>query len=78
MEQPGQPTAAVAATSAAAAAGAAPKDKDFRGKSGKKICCACPETKNERDKCVVELGQDKCADIIEKHKRCLRDDGFDV
>jgi len=55
-----------------------PAPKDFRGKSGKKICCACPSTKQQRDLCVVERGEESCQDIIEKHKACLREDGFDV
>ena len=48
------------------------------GKSGKKICCSCPETKKARDECVVLNGEDKCADVIEAHKRCLREEGFSV
>ena len=48
------------------------------GKSGKKICCSCPETKKARDECIVLNGEDKCADVIEAHKRCLRAEGFDV
>ena len=49
-----------------------------RGKSGKKICCSCPETKSIRDLCIVEKGEDKCADVIEAHKVCLRGEGFKV
>jgi cytochrome c oxidase assembly protein subunit 17 len=49
-----------------------------RGKSGKKICCSCPDTKEVRDHCVVTKGEDKCADAIEAHKQCLRAEGFDV
>lgn len=48
------------------------------GKSGKKICCSCPETKKERDLCVITNGEDLCKDIIEKHKACLRSEGFTV
>jgi len=48
------------------------------GKSGKKICCACPITKKERDECMVLNGQDVCSEKIEAHKRCLREDGFQV
>ena len=43
-----------------------------------KICCACPETKKERDDCVIENGEDACQDLIERHKQCLRKEGFDV
>ena len=48
------------------------------GKSGKKICCSCPETKRIRDACVVEKGQEHCAAEIEAHKVCLRSEGFVV
>ncbi|CAN0223701.1 unnamed protein product [Ascophyllum nodosum] len=48
------------------------------GKSGKKICCSCPETKAARDDCVVMNGEDKCQQLIEAHKACLRSEGFDV
>ena len=46
----------------------------------KKICCACPTTKAERDACVVEYGPEsvRCAALIEKHKACLRAEGFAV
>jgi cytochrome c oxidase assembly protein subunit 17 len=48
------------------------------GKSGKKICCSCPETKKLRDECVVGRGEEHCADLIEAHKACLRAEGFTV
>ncbi|EGC30737.1 hypothetical protein DICPUDRAFT_157498 [Dictyostelium purpureum] len=44
----------------------------------KKMCCACPETKKTRDECIVNNGEDKCAQFIEAHKACLRSEGFDV
>lgn len=46
------------------------------GKSGKKICCACPETKGVRDECIVTKGEEECRDLIEAHKACLREEGF--
>jgi len=46
------------------------------GKSGKKICCSCPETKKPRDECIVLKGEAACAELIEAHKRCLRLEGF--
>ncbi|EWM25988.1 cytochrome c oxidase copper chaperone [Nannochloropsis gaditana] len=46
------------------------------GKSGKKICCSCPDTKKIRDECVVNKGEEACADAIEAHKACLRAEGF--
>ena len=48
------------------------------GKSGKKICCSCPETKKPRDECIVTKGEEHCGDLIEAHKRCLRLEGFKV
>ncbi|KAG2781066.1 hypothetical protein PC129_g2346 [Phytophthora cactorum] len=48
------------------------------GKSGKKICCSCPTTKQARDLCIVNNGEDKCKDIIEAHKACLRSEGFTI
>jgi len=49
-------------------------------KTGKKICCCCPETKQARDECVVFKGEEDpdCILLIEAHKRCLRLEGFDV
>jgi cytochrome c oxidase assembly protein subunit 17 len=46
------------------------------GKSGKKICCSCPDTKELRDECVVAHGEDHCAALIEAHKVCLRGRGI--
>ncbi len=48
------------------------------GKSGKKICCSCPETRKLRDACVVERGEAHCTREIEAHKACLREEGFRV
>jgi len=50
------------------------------GKSGKKICCSCPETRKPRDECVVMFGEEhpECKRFIEAHKACLRSEGFDV
>ncbi|GFH51600.1 hypothetical protein CTEN210_08076 [Chaetoceros tenuissimus] len=49
-------------------------------KSGKKICCCCPDTKKARDECVVFKGEEHpdCVALIEAHKVCLREEGFDV
>ena len=43
-----------------------------------KPCCACPETKQARDKCIVEKGEAECTALIEAHKECLRKNGFKV
>jgi cytochrome c oxidase assembly protein subunit 17 len=49
-------------------------------KSGKKICCCCPETKQARDACILANGEEdaNCKRLIELHKECLRGEGFDV
>jgi len=49
-------------------------------KTGKKICCCCPDTKQLRDECVVFKGEEHsdCVKLIEAHKVCLREEGFDV
>jgi cytochrome c oxidase assembly protein subunit 17 len=49
-------------------------------KTGKKICCCCPDTKQARDECVVFKGEEHtdCVKLIEAHKVCLRAEGFDV
>jgi len=50
------------------------------GEEQKKLkpCCACPETKQPRDKCIMENGEENCGDLIEAHKKCMRSHGFDI
>jgi len=43
-----------------------------------KACCACPETKRVRDACIVEKGQENCTELIEAHKKCMREQGFNI
>ncbi|XP_037731454.1 cytochrome c oxidase copper chaperone-like [Drosophila subpulchrella] len=43
-----------------------------------KACCACPETKRARDACIVENGEENCSALIEAHKKCMRDAGFNI
>jgi len=43
-----------------------------------KACCACPETKQARDQCIVENGEANCTELIEAHKECMRRMGFDI
>lgn len=43
-----------------------------------KACCACPETKQARDQCIMEKGEENCGDLIEAHKKCMRDMGFNI
>ncbi|CAJ0586838.1 unnamed protein product, partial [Mesorhabditis spiculigera] len=41
-----------------------------------KPCCACPETKRVRDECIIQNGEEQCGKLIEAHKQCMRDAGF--
>ncbi|CAH0563399.1 unnamed protein product [Brassicogethes aeneus] len=43
-----------------------------------KACCACPETKKVRDACIIENGEENCQHLIEAHKKCMRDLGFNI
>ncbi|XP_037094334.1 cytochrome c oxidase copper chaperone-like [Pollicipes pollicipes] len=43
-----------------------------------KACCACPETKRVRDECIVRNGEENCQPLIEAHKQCMRDMGFNI
>ncbi|XP_046848791.1 cytochrome c oxidase copper chaperone-like [Xenia sp. Carnegie-2017] len=43
-----------------------------------KPCCACPETKKERDACIMEKGEINCQSLIEAHKQCMRQHGFNI
>lgn len=43
-----------------------------------KPCCACPETRKARDACIVEKGEENCKELIEAHKRCMREMGFNI
>jgi cytochrome c oxidase assembly protein subunit 17 len=64
--------------SATAPAAAEPSSSVAEKKPTCKICCACPETRKPRDECVVEKGEEACAEQIEAHKACLRAEGFKV
>lgn len=48
------------------------------GKSGKRICCSCPDTRRVRDECMVLRGEEQCKQAIEAHKKCLRSEGFNI
>mgnify|MGYP002261644103 CR=1 FL=1 len=43
-----------------------------------RICCACPDTRKDRDECVMHKGEEGCEEFIEAHKMCLRAEGFKV
>ncbi|VDP35104.1 unnamed protein product [Soboliphyme baturini] len=43
-----------------------------------KPCCACPETRRARDECIIEKGPDMCEALIEAHRKCMRQFGFEV
>ncbi|XP_066601640.1 cytochrome c oxidase copper chaperone [Prorops nasuta] len=48
------------------------------GEKKLKPCCACPETKKARDACIMENGEENCGPLIEAHKACMRNMGFNV
>jgi len=52
--------------------GAEKKDQKLRP------CCACPETKRERDACIVEHGEENCKSLIEAHRECMKKMGFNI
>lgn len=66
------------ATSTEPVSATPPSTADAPAAKPKKICCACPETRKVRDECVTHNGEDACAESIEKHKLCLRAEGFNV
>ena len=41
-----------------------------------KICCACPDERAARDKCVIFNGQAKCMPEIDAFYKCLLTEGF--
>jgi cytochrome c oxidase assembly protein subunit 17 len=46
-----------------------------------KPCCACPETKKARDECFLLSGDNAeiaCKDLIEAHRKCMRQYGYNV
>lgn len=43
-----------------------------------KPCCACPETRKARDLCIVERGEEECADLMEAHRECMRKLGYKI
>jgi len=43
-----------------------------------KACCACPETKKARDQCIVENGEENCKTLIEAHRECMKQMGFNI
>jgi len=58
----------------------APAAPSAEGEKPKKLkaCCACPETRKPRDACIMEQGEENCRELIEAHKKCLRDLGFNI
>ncbi|GAA5865882.1 hypothetical protein JCM8547_005746 [Rhodosporidiobolus lusitaniae] len=58
-----------------------------RNPEGEKPCCACPDTKKARDDCFLQFGSnaddsndsaEKCRNIVERHRQCMRSLGFNV
>ncbi|ORZ31876.1 cytochrome C oxidase copper chaperone-domain-containing protein [Catenaria anguillulae PL171] len=80
------PAATAAATSPASYDHLFPKQYVGYNDAGKPVgpegqvfkpCCVCPDTKRERDECVLREGdEEKCQEFIARHKACLRSYGF--
>ncbi|PAA94314.1 hypothetical protein BOX15_Mlig029109g3, partial [Macrostomum lignano] len=79
--------AASAASGGSQASGCTLKDKRAQmadkvpvDANGNKLkpCCACPDTRKLRDQCIMAKGEDQCTDLIEAHKLCLRNLGFNI
>ncbi|XP_041448394.1 cytochrome c oxidase copper chaperone-like [Drosophila obscura] len=64
------PVAAESVSNAATAAG----DK----KTKCSACCACPETKQARDQCFLEHGEEHCLGVIDAYKKCMLEAGFNI
>lgn len=80
-EPDGAPAAGAGAGPAGPSSASAPGPPPALGKSGKKICCSCPDTRRPRDECVVLHGPDPdgpCGPLIAAHRACLRSEGFDA
>ncbi|KAJ3022823.1 hypothetical protein HKX48_005156 [Thoreauomyces humboldtii] len=65
------PTNTTASPTSITSDASAPKEKC-------KPCCACPETRKVRDECVINNGEEKCADLIKAHQDCMRAQGFNI
>lgn len=51
-------------------------DSDSQDKPKCKPCCACPETRKARDMCIIEQGEENCAELIARHRECMKKNGF--
>ncbi|KAL7988413.1 cytochrome c oxidase copper chaperone [Crotalus tigris] len=56
----------------------APTQAEQKPPPSLKPCCACPETKQARDACIIEKGEENCGHLIEAHKECMRALGFKI
>ncbi|CAK5061672.1 unnamed protein product [Meloidogyne enterolobii] len=41
-------------------------------------CCVCKETRMVRDECIILNGEESCGALIEAHKKCLKEYGFEM
>ncbi|XP_034140069.1 cytochrome c oxidase copper chaperone-like [Drosophila guanche] len=41
-------------------------------------CCACPDTKQARDKCIGEYGEEHCMGVIDAYKKCMQEAGLNI
>uniref|UniRef100_A0A3B4C123 Cytochrome c oxidase copper chaperone n=2 Tax=Pygocentrus nattereri TaxID=42514 RepID=A0A3B4C123_PYGNA len=68
----------IMSTISAASVEATPAIEGAQEKKPLKPCCACPETKKARDACIIEKGEERCTNLIEAHKECMRALGFKI
>ncbi|KHJ84228.1 ubiquitin--protein ligase, partial [Oesophagostomum dentatum] len=55
-----------------------PEPKDPQDAVVAKQYMSNPALFKARDQCIVEKGEEHCGDLIEAHKKCLRDAGFEI
>ena len=54
------------------------KPEEAQAQEEKPLEPDCAETKQKRDACIIENGQENCTELIEAHKKCMRDLGFRI
>ncbi|XP_063812932.1 cytochrome c oxidase copper chaperone [Pseudophryne corroboree] len=74
----GKPYGPTMSSLTAASCESAPVSSQNHEKKPLRPCCACPETKKARDACIIQKGEERCREMIEAHKKCMRSLGFKV
>uniref|UniRef100_A0A914LTX6 Cytochrome c oxidase copper chaperone n=1 Tax=Meloidogyne incognita TaxID=6306 RepID=A0A914LTX6_MELIC len=54
------------------------KEKEENTKKVLRPCCVCKETRMVRDECIILNGEESCGALIEAHKKCLKEYGFEM